>query len=1022
VDPVGEGQLGVFMVFLPTVDTVPARTIVEAAAQREDLRVLGWRTVPVGTTVLSGTARRSLPVIEQLLVAADEAVSSDDFERKLYLARRLATRQVEDDAFFICSASSRTVVYKGLFLASTVEQFYWDLIDPMFETDFAIFHQRYSTNTFPAWGMAQPFRILAHNGEINTVQANRSWMAARSNDLASNLWGDRLSDLNPLIEPLPSDSASLDNAFEVLVRSGRSVSHTKEMLMPQAWENVGDLSDEMRAFYEYHAFLSEPWDGPAAIAASDGRHLIAGLDRNGLRPSRWTMTDDIIIVASEAGLSPADEIEATATGQLGPGDVLFVDLDDGRVIFADEARRRLAAKAPYVEWVTTETQTIHGPFDDLQDERYDATKLSRVFGYTAEERRLILQPMAQGTDPMLSMGHDTGLAALSEWPQRLPRYFHQAFAQVTNPPMDPIREKLVMSLRTYLGRRGSILEETAQQAHLLELRSSVLSDAELQGLTANTDPHFRAHSLDITFDATSGTEGMLDALDALCDSASAAVVDGVTILVLSDMGVTATRAPLPIVAVVGAVHHRLIDDGLRLHASIIAVSGEPRDAHDFACLIGVGASAVYPYLAIEQVRSMAVDGAIDVGPVEAQENYRCSLETGLLKIMSKMGICTIASYRGSELFEAIGLDHEVVDRAFRWVQHRIGGVGWDRIANDIIRRHADFETGDEDPGGYYKHRRGGMPHIAAPRAVLALQKAVRSGGTAQWEKYLGQVQDDRPALEIRDLLDIQAVGPAVSVEEVEPIERIMRRFTTAAMSLGAISAETHETLAEAMNYIGGMSNSGEGGEDPARFGTSRNSRIKQIASGRFGITPGYLASAEEFQIKMAQGSKPGEGGQLPGHKVTPAIAALRHTLAGVTLISPPPHHDIYSIEDLAQLIYDLKTFKPLARVSVKLVSGPGVGTIAVGVAKALADGITISGNAGGTGASPLASIKHAGSPWELGLAEAHQALVHNGLRSGLSVETDGGMRTGRDVIIAALLGADRYGWGTVPLLALGCKM
>ncbi|NOX22918.1 MAG: glutamate synthase large subunit [Actinobacteria bacterium] len=1022
ITPVGEGRLGVFMVFLPTANTAAARDVVETAARREDLDVLGWRTVPVGTTILSETARRSLPVIEQLMVAAPETVSSDDFERKMYLARRLATRQVEDEAFFICSASSRTIVYKGLFLASTVEQFYWDLVDPMFETDFAIFHQRYSTNTFPAWGMAQPFRMLAHNGEINTVQANRSWMAARSNDLVSDLWGERLSDLNPLIEPLGSDSASLDNAFEVLVRSGRSVSHTKEMLMPQAWENVSDLSDEMRAFYEYHAFLSEPWDGPAAIAASDGRHLIAGLDRNGLRPSRWTMTDDIVIVASEAGLSPADEVEAIATGQLGPGDVLFVDLEDGRVIFADEVRERLAAKAPYVEWITTETQTVHGPFDDEQDERYDATKLARVFGYTAEERRLILQPMAQGVDPMLSMGHDTGLAALSEWPQRLPRYFHQAFAQVTNPPMDPIREKLVMSLRTYLGRRGSILTETAQQAHLLELHSSVLSDAELQDLTGNTDPHFRSHKLDITFDAASGTEGMLGALDELCDEASAAVAEGVSILVLTDMGVTAARAPLPVVAAVGAVHHRLIDDGLRLHASIIAVSGEPRDAHDFACLVGVGASAVYPYLAIEQVRRMALEGAIDVGPVEAQENYRRSLETGLLKIMSKMGICTISSYRGSELFEAIGLDHEVVDRAFRRVQHRIGGVGWDRIEHDIIRRHADFDTGKEDLGGYYKHRRGGMPHIAAPRAVLALQRAVRSGAISEWETYIAQVQDDRPALEIRDLLAIGSVGTPVPVDEVEPIERIMRRFTTAAMSLGAISSETHETLAEAMNYIGGMSNSGEGGEDPERFGTSRNSRIKQIASGRFGITPGYLASAEEFQIKMAQGSKPGEGGQLPGHKVTPAVAALRHTLPGVTLISPPPHHDIYSIEDLAQLIYDLKTFKPLARVSVKLVSGPGVGTIAVGVAKALADGITISGNAGGTGASPLASIKHAGSPWELGLAEAHQALVHNGLRSGLSVETDGGMRTGRDVIIAALLGADRYGWGTVPLLALGCKM
>lgn len=1022
IDPVGEGQLGVFMVFLPREDTSTSRMVVEEAARREQLTVLGWRKVPVGTTILSETARASLPVIEQLLVSADRGISGDELERKMYLARRCASKQTETDGLFICSASSRTVVYKGLFLASTVEMFYWDLVDPMFETDFAIFHQRYSTNTFPAWSMAQPFRMLAHNGEINTVQANRSWMAARSNDLVSELWGDRLADLNPLIEPVGSDSASLDNAMEVLVRSGRSIAHTKEMLMPAAWENVADLSDDMRAFYEYHAFLTEPWDGPAAIAASDGVHLMAGLDRNGLRPVRWTLTEDVIIVASEAGVSPADEIEAVSTGQLGPGEILLIDLEDGRVMFADETHAHLAAAAPYAEWITTETRYVQDPFDAEQDERYDATKLSRVFGYTAEERRLILQPMAQGTDPMLSMGNDTGLAALSELPQRLPRYFHQAFAQVTNPPMDPIRERHVMSLRTYVGRRGSLLEETAQQAHMLELGSSVLSDAELQALIGDADEKFKSHVIDITYLSSGGSEALVKALEDICQAATDAVNDGATILVVTDMGVTIDRAPVPVLAAVGAVHHRLIAEGLRLHASIIAVSGEPRDAHDFACLIGVGASAVYPYLAIEQVRAMATDGTIDVGPIEAQENYRRSLETGLLKIMSKMGICTIASYRGSELFETIGLDDEVIDMAFRRVQHRVGGFGWDRIAADIAVRHDEYEDGDEEIGGYYKHRRGGAHHIAGPRAVLALQKAVRSDDVEQWDKYLSLVQDERPVLEIRDLLEIRPVGSPVPIEEVEPIERIMRRFTTAAMSLGALSVEAHETLAEAMNYIGGLSNSGEGGEDPERYGTSKNSRIKQVASGRFGVTPGYLSSAEEFQIKMAQGSKPGEGGQLPGHKVTPDIAALRHTLAGITLISPPPHHDIYSIEDLAQLIYDLKTFAPLTRVSVKLVSGPGVGTIAVGVAKALADGVTISGSAGGTGASPLASIKHAGSPWELGLAEAHQALVHNGLRSGLSVETDGGMRTGRDVVVAALLGADRYGWGTVPLLALGCKM
>jgi len=1017
--------MGIVMAFLPPGRPHDARRLVTRALADEGITVVHWRRVPVGPMALSQTARASMPNIEQAIVVAPGDVrDTESFERHLLLARRaVAKEQIE--GLYVVSASSRTIVYKGLFTASNIEDFYWDLKDPAYESDFVIFHQRYSTNTSPSWELAQPFRMLAHNGEINTVQANRSWMAARSNDLRSELWDNRIDELAPLLSDSRSDSASLDEAFEVLVRSGRSMTHVKEMLIPEAWENV-ELDPPLQAFHEYHAFLTEPWDGPAAIVASDGRQLIAGLDRNGLRPARWTITPELVIVASEVGIAPGEEIRAIETGQLGPGEVLAVDLDTGNHTFAAEVKRQLAARAPYSDWIRTQTLYVQDPFDELQDDRFDPEALARVFGYTPEERRLILGPMAEGRDPVLSMGNDTGLAALAQLrgiPQRMSRYFHQAFAQVTNPPMDPIRERLVMSLRTYLGRRGSLLEETPQQARLMELASPVLSDAEVERIRSSDDPAFRSVWLDALFDADRREAGMRSALDRLCEQASEAVRDGASILLVSDRGVDAEHAPIPILLAVGAIHHRLIDDGLRLRASIVVVSGEPRDAHDLACLIGFGASAVNCYMAIEQVRALAAGGDLNVGIIEAQERYRSSLENGLLKIMSKMGVCTISAYRGSELFEAIGLKGEVCDFAFRRVRLRVGGLGFGRIAEDVTDRHARFaDTESSEIDGYYKHRRGGVDHINAPRTVLALQRAVRSGEWSNYEKYLDLVERDRPAMELRDLLDFEPLGQPIPLEQVESWDRIARRFTTAAMSLGALSTEAHETLAEAMNYLGGLSNSGEGGEDPNRYRTTRNSAIKQVASGRFGVTPTYLASAEEFQIKMAQGSKPGEGGQLPGHKVTDYIAGLRHTEPGVTLISPPPHHDIYSIEDLAQLIYDLKTFKPHARVAVKLVSGPGVGTISVGVAKAQADVITISGHSGGTGASPLVSVKHAGSPWEIGLPEAHQALVANGLRGRVILETDGGLRTGRDLVIAAMLGADRFGFGTVALLALGCKM
>ncbi len=1014
IDP---GRLGVVMCFLPVEEAVSSRALVNEALEAEGLELVMWRSVPVDPQVLGAHARAVLPLIEQAVVTGD--LPAADLERALYLARKKVERQAPA-GLSIPSASARTVVYKGLFTASRISDFYWDLRDPDYETSFAIFHQRFSTNTFPSWDNAQPFRVLAHNGEINTIQSNRSWMRARQNAATPGIWGDRLEDIFPFLQPDLSDSAALDNAYELLMQSGRSLAHVKEVLIPAAWENVADLTPELAAFYEYHAALTEPWDGPAAIAVTDGISLLAGMDRNGLRPARWAVSPDVVLVASEAGVCQEEESRALQTGQLGPGELILFDGKTGEVRFSDDVKQELARLQPYGEWVSTETLRIKAAFDAENDTRFDAAALTRVFDYTAEERRLILAAMAQGESPTGSMGDDTGLAVLSPRPRRLTRYFHQMFAQVTNPPMDPIREKLVMSLRIQLGRRGPLLEDSPSQAHLIELASPVLSDAELEAIVRSGDPSFFSHWLAATWPASEGPGGLARRLDEICVEAAEAVAQGTTILVLSDRETSEDEAPLPMLLVTGAVHQHLVDLGIRGKVSLVVVSGEPRDEHDLACLIGFGASAVNPYLAIDQVIDLARGGMVGVDPVSAQENYRSALEAGLLKVMSKMGICTLSAYRGSELFEVIGLSEQVCHRAFRNAPRRLRGIGLTEIAEQALTRHAVYSAGEPASGGFYKHRRGEDLHVTGPMAVLDLQKSVRSGDPGSWGKYLETVSDRPPAL-VRDLLGFVATD-AIRVEEVESAEHIMRRFTTAAMSLGALSREAHEALAEAMNMIGGKSNSGEGGEDPLRFRTSRNSAIKQVASGRFGVTPGYIDSAEEIQIKMAQGSKPGEGGQLPGHKVTTEIAALRHTEPGVTLISPPPHHDIYSIEDLAQLIFDIKAFKPTVRVSVKLVSEPGVGTIAVGVAKADADIITVSGSEGGTGASPLVSIKHAGSPWELGVAETHQTLVAKGMRTRVILETDGGIRTGRDVIVAAMLGAERFGFGTLPLLAMGCKM
>lgn len=1013
------GRLGVMATFLDPQRAELDRRLIEAAIDGEGLRLLSNRSVPVHPAVLSRRARESMPSIEQVLVEAPLDMSEEEFERRMFLARKVVEGRLTSGTRII-SSSARTVVYKGLFTASRMTDFYWDLADADFETAFAIFHQRYSTNTFPSWEIAQPFRVLAHNGEINTVASNRSWTHAREKVATSSVWGERLTDLAPFLQPHQSDSGSLDNLFELLLRSGRSLAHVKELLVPAAWENVADLSPERRAFSEYHAFLTEPWDGPAGVAATDGISLMAFVDRNGLRPARFTLTPNVVLVASEAGVCPEEEAQAEQTGQLGPGEVLVFDRTTGQINFSEEIKESLAAQAPYEEWIGTETFYVQQPFDALADDRFDASRLCRVFGYTPEERRLILAEMAEGKTPTGSMGNDTALAALAEEPRRLTHYLHQLFAQVTNPPMDPIREQLVMSLRTYMGRRASMLSESHSTAHLVELSSPILSDAELSAIVRTSDPSFFSHWIAATWPAVHGPQGMEKALRALIDEAVEAVRAGAALIVLSDREVDGENAPIPMVLAVGSIHHALIEAGIRIKASMIVVSGEPRDSHDLAMLIAAGASAVNPYLAIDQVRALAEDGIVNVDPVVAQENYRSALQAGLLKVMSKMGVCTVSAYRGSELFEVMGLGEDVCELAFRNAPRRFTGLTLTQVAARVLTLHARYVEGGEFVGGFYKHRGGGAVHITRPGVVLAVQKAVRSGLEADWDIYTSQIAD-RPPTVIRDLLTFSS-RKVVPVEEVEPAERIMRRFVSSAMSHGALSREAHEALAEAMNQIGGFSNSGEGGEGPERFGSPRNSAIKQVASARFGVTPAYLASAEELQIKMAQGSKPGEGGQLPGHKVTDEIARLRHTEPGVTLISPPPHHDIYSIEDLAQLIFDLKAFSPSTRVSVKLVSEPGVGTVAVGVAKAQADAILISGMEGGTGASPLESIKHAGAPWELGLAEAHQVLVRNGLRSQVVLETDGGLRTGRDVVVAALLGAERFGFGTLPLLALGCKM
>ena len=1018
----GKGKkLGLISCFFDPKELNESKDLIQKKLIDFKIDLLYWRKVPTDKEILGTLAKQSKPAIFHAVISSDEK-NDKQFEKTLYLFRKSLEREISNHKFLnihINSCSSRTVVYKGLFTATQASDFYWDLRNPLFKTRFGIFHQRFSTNTSSTWDKAQPLRMLAHNGEINTITSNYSWMQAREVDATSSFWKEEIDTIKPFIDESISDSGQLDNAVELLVQSGRTLAHAQEMLIPSAWENNPRFTEDEKAFYQYHSFLSEPWDGPAAIVASDGLDIIAGLDRSGLRPMRWMVSDRYILAASEVGICPSVEAGAYKTAQLEPGQTIRYRINDDELLDEKEVIQKLSKKNPYKDWVNSKPLKVDTQFSNLKDDSIDEDLLSKYFDYTPEEERLMLLPMLKGEVPTGSMGNDSPLGILSSNKPRLSRFFHQLFAQVTNPPIDPIRERFVMSTKTYLGKRGSILKETSQQANLVTLKSPILNGGTYDKLVSNEFLGKKSEVISFCFNKEE--KDLQTALRDICVKVKDSIENKKkSLIILSDRDVKIGESIIPSLLVTGTLHHFLIENGIRLKASLIVASGEIRDSHDLACHISYGVSSVWPYLALENVRKLvASEENIELSIAEAQENYTKTLNKGLLKIMSKMGICTVSSYRGSELFEIIGLDEEVIMSAFKYSKSRTEGIGFKAIQENL-KIYSDESS--ENLGGFYKYKKNAEPHITSPATVLKLQKAVRSGDREMWSDYL-ETLENRADVQIIDLFTLPDTSQGFDNQNNAPsIESIYKKFTVSSMSLGALSEEAHQALAIAMNRLGAKSGSGEGGEDPLRYNTEKNSKIKQIASGRFGVTPDYLASAEEFQIKMAQGSKPGEGGQLPGFKVDSHIAKLRHTNEGITLISPPPHHDIYSIEDLAQLIYDLKTFNPNNPVNVKLVSEPGVGTIAVGVAKAGADVITIAGSDGGTGASPWTSIKHAGSPWELGLSETHQALVMNNMREKVLLEVDGGLRSAKDVVIAATLGADRFGFGTLPLLALGCKM
>jgi glutamate synthase (NADPH/NADH) large chain len=1012
--------------------------ILEGAVLHHGQRLLGWRDVPTDPAALGPVARASMPVIRQLFIGHRPGRAT--FEQTLYLIRKRAglTAHLElgGDDFYLASCSSRTVVYKGLMLAEQVAAFYPDLGDPRATSLLAMVHSRFSTNTFPTWDRAHPFRLICHNGEINTLSGNRAWMSAREPLLRSEVFGESVIDFKPIIRPGGSDSASLDNVVDFLVASGRSLPHVMMMLIPKAFASDPEMSAEERAFYAYHACLIEPWDGPAAVLFTDGQLVGGVLDRNGLRPTKWVVTSDgLVVMASEFGVLDLDPARVTQKGRVQPGKMFLVDTLAGRIVSDEEIKHQVATRRPYGAWLEENVIQLaslpaaKSPFRLAESE---LRRLQAAFGYSQEELRLVLAPMAEGGEEAVgSMGTDAPIAVLSDRPQLLFRYFKQQFAQVTNPPIDPIREEIVMSLVSCVGGEGNLLEETPQQCRMLELVHPFLENDDLARLRRNILGDFRASTLPIRFAVPkSGAEAgaaLRAALVKLCGDASCAVDSGASILILSDRDVGPGEAPIPSLLAVAAVHHHLIRTGQRVRAGLVLESAEPREVSHLCLLIGFGAGAINPYLALETVSDLARRGLYErpISEEEARAHYIKALKKGLLKTMSKMGISAVSSYQGAQIFEAIGVDQVVIDTYFTGTSSRLRGVGLQEIAEETLARHraayAPSPSGDLEVGGLHHFRAGGEQHLWSPRSVARLQHAVRAGDASSYEEYARLINDQtRRAMTLRGLWELRPAGPAVPLEEVEPAAELVKRFATGAMSFGSISKEAHENLAIAMNRIGGRSNTGEGGEEPERLHDERRSAIKQVASARFGVTAEYLVNADDLQIKMAQGAKPGEGGQLPGHKVDAIIARVRHSTPGVTLISPPPHHDIYSIEDLAQLIFDLKNINPRARISVKLVSEAGVGTVAAGVAKAHADVILVSGHDGGTGASPLTSIHHAGTPWELGLAETQQVLVMNGLRGRVRVQVDGQLKTGRDVVIGALLGAEEFGFATAPLVASGC--
>jgi glutamate synthase (ferredoxin) len=1042
-------EYGVGMVYLSpdAAQRQACEKIFENIVKEEGQRFLGWRTVPTLNQTLGPTAKASQPFVHQIFIGRDSKIKDDlDFERKLYVIRRLAENRIRysnikgGNYFYIPSLSCKTIIYKGMLMSEQVEAFYPDLNDPSLESALALVHSRFSTNTFPNWERAHPYRYIAHNGEINTLRGNINWMHARQAMCQSKLFGEDIKKLLPVIAQDGSDSAMFDNCLEFLLLSGRSLAHAIMMMIPEPWTNHESMSDEKKAFYEYHSCLMEPWDGPASIAFTDGVQIGAILDRNGLRPSRYYVTkDDLVIMASEAGVLEVAPERVLQKGRLQPGRMFLVDTREGRIVADEEIKQKIAAQAPYRQWLSDNLINLEDlPEPPHVHEPDHKTILSRqqAFGYTFEDLRILMAPMGQlGVEPVGSMGTDTPLAVLSNKPQLLYNYFKQLFAQVTNPPIDCIREEIITSTDTMIGSEQNLLEPSPSSCRQIRLKSPVLSNEEFEKLRHIQTPGFKSVTLSILYPVDEKGRGLEKALDELYKKADEAIRQKANILVLSDRGIGPKIAAIPALLAVAGLHHHLIREGTRTKVGLVLESGEPREVHHFSLLTGYGAGAINPYLAFETLDDMIRQGLLKgLDHKTAVKNYTKAIAKGVVKTMSKMGISTIQSYRGAQIFEAVGLNRAVIDRYFTWTPSRIEGVGIDTLAEEVSlryrRAYPDHSSPEAalDTGGQYQWRKDGEFHLFNPETIHKLQLACRTKNYKVFKEYSKAVDEQsKNYCTLRGLFDFKWAAKPIPIEEVEPASEIVKRFKTGAMSYGSISKEAHESLAIAMNRLGGKSNTGEGGEDPARYtpdpnGDSRNSAIKQVASGRFGVTSQYLVNAREIQIKMAQGAKPGEGGQLPGSKVYPWIAKVRLSTPGVGLISPPPHHDIYSIEDLAELIHDLKNANHHARISVKLVAEVGVGTIAAGVAKAHADVVLISGYDGGTGASPLSSIKHAGAPWELGLAETQQTLVLNNLRSRIAVEADGQLKTGRDVVVAALLGAEEFGFATSPLVALGCIM